>query len=101
MWQQAELSSMVLAPLDGNGWVRDNGNLDIFGDTLENRKKVKEKVRLLLNGCGCKSGCRTSRCGCMKIGSVCGPGCRCINCGNIDDVRGESEEEHNNNYNPL
>ena len=43
---------MTLAPLEGNGWIRDGGVLDVMWDTPENRLKIKERVRLLMNGCG-------------------------------------------------
>ena len=28
-------------------------------------------------GCGCRTGCNTKKCGCMKRGSYCGPSCQC------------------------
>ena len=67
MWQQAESNNVVLAPLSSNGWARDeDGSLVICWDTEESRRKVKERVMLLLKGCGCKSGCKSGRCGCIK-----------------------------------
>ena len=30
-----------------------------------------------IRGCGCKTGCNTKKCGCMKRGSYCGPSCQC------------------------
>ena len=74
MWQQAESNNVVLAPLSSNGWARDkDGSLVICWDTEDSRRKVKE----LLKGCGCKSGCKSGRCGCIKRRVACGPGCRC------------------------
>ena len=65
MWQQAESNNVVLAPLSSNGWARDkDGSLVICWDTEDSRRKVKE----LLKGCGCKSGCKSGRCGCIKGG---------------------------------
>ena len=84
---------MVLAPLHGNGWVKENGILNICWDTSDNMQKVKDRVRLLMNGCGCKSGCMTGRCGCKKRGSVCGAGCRCVNCENIEQNSREQEDD--------
>ena len=81
---------MTLAPLEGNGWTRDGGVLDVMWDTPENRLKIKERVRLLMNGCGCKTGCGSRRCSCLKNGSICGPGCRCVNCENTGK---ETQEE--------
>jgi len=83
---------MILAPLDGNGWVLENGVLSIFWDTPENMQKVKQRVRLLMNGCGCKSGCRTRRCSCKKRNSVCGAGCRCVHCENTENSSQKEED---------
>ena len=58
----------------------------ICWDTEESRRKVKERVMLLLKGCGCKSGCKSGRCGCIKRRVACGPGCRCINCINTESI---------------
>ena len=68
MWHQAQYGRPMLAPLDGNGWVREDGVLNIVWDSPENMQKVREAVRLLTNGCGCKTGCTTKRCGCRKRG---------------------------------
>ena len=74
---------MTLTELDGNGWLKpESGKLGIEWDTEENMLKVRDRVRLLMKGCGCKSGCRTLRCGCRRKGKACGPGCRCTNCEN-------------------
>ena len=59
----------------------------------------------LTKGCKCKSGCKSSRCGCKKQSNFCGPGCECHNCQNItastptinedsiDDSHSSSDEE--------
>ena len=39
MWQQAESNVMLLAPLDCNGWTKNNETLEIFWDTAENTPK--------------------------------------------------------------
>ena len=85
MWQQAECRNMVLAPLNGNGWTQkdDENKLCIDWDSEDNMSRVKERVRLLMKGCGCKTGCKTGRCGCRKNGNTCGPGCRCTDCENV------------------
>lgn len=84
---------MLLAPLHNNGWVRVEGKIAILWDTPENRRKVKQRVDLLMQGCGCKSGCRNNRCSCKKKGSVCSPGCRCVNCANTVSVTEEDEQD--------
>lgn len=49
-----------------------------------------------MHGCKCKKGCSSSRCGCKKKLSYCGPGCYCINCTNIGSntqiIESESSE---------
>lgn len=83
MWQQALSHSMELASLEGNGWKKAaNGKLTVHWETEENMKKVKERVLLLMSGCGCKSGCKNMRCGCKRKSMSCGPGCRCTDCCN-------------------
>ena len=77
---------MVLVPLHGRGWIRDK-------DSDENLQKVKSRVNLLMKGCGCKFGCAIKRCGCRKNGDVCGPGCRCTNCENTEEVTGTLRNE--------
>ena len=53
--------------------------------------KVKQRVRLLMKGCRCKSGCRTGRCGCKKSSTICSPGCRCTDCENTEVATEESQ----------
>ena len=69
---------MEASSLHGNSWTQEeDGKLSIKWDSEENMLKVQQRVRLLMKGCGCKSGCRTSRYGCRKDGTICSPdGCR-------------------------
>lgn len=39
-------------------------------------------VRAEVDGCRCRSGCRTQRCACVKERQPCQEGCRCSNCQN-------------------
>ena len=55
----------------------------------------------MIKGCKCKKGCNTSRCGCKKKSSYCGPGCYCSSCSNIPtqishktEDNGSSESEY-------
>ena len=66
-----------------HGWKVVEGGLVVEWDDPENCEQVKESVRLLLRGCGCKRGCNTKRCSCCKAERRCGPGCRCSNCQNV------------------
>lgn len=108
MWQQADKNEMTLKPLNGNGWKVTNNGLEIDWDSQENLESVRYRVALLTKGCGCKKGCQTSRCSCVKH-NKCGPGCTCINCCNspttnkppdllqmeIEDANGDEEESDN------
>ena len=47
--------------------------LAIDWDDPDNTEQVKENVRFLLCGCGCKSGCSIKRCSCCNAGRRCGP----------------------------
>ena len=48
------------------------GSVHVFSD----------KFRILTKGCSCRSGCLSHRCGCVRNGHHCGPGCHCQNCKN-------------------
>ena len=69
MWSQAQRTNMILPPLnlDGNGWLRVNDEeLAIDWDSQDNIQKVRDRVSLLLKGCGCKSNCKMNRCSCRR-----------------------------------
>ena len=59
------------------GWVTENGKVQVDWDSPENLEKTRESVAFLTHGCGCKTGCSTARCKCVKMGRLCGPGCTC------------------------
>ena len=67
MWRQAADNMVVLAPLAGNGWIKEDGKFLIDWDSKDNMHAVRQRVDLLLKGCACKSGCKTKRCGCKKM----------------------------------
>ncbi len=90
MWQQADSNRVVLTPLHNNGWVWEGGKIAITWDTPENRRKVRQRVDLLMQGCGCKSGCGSNRCSGKKKGSV---WCRCVNCMNTVSAHEEDQED--------
>ena len=68
---------MTLLPMDWFGWVITSGQLQIEWDSPENIQRTRNSVAFLTHGCGCKTGCRTCRCKCVKAGQHCGPGCGC------------------------
>ena len=70
-------------PLDGNGWKKtDQNTLVVDWDSEDNIAQVRT-VALIKKGCGCKTGCLTSRCKCKKAGNYCGTGCMCTRCCNL------------------
>ena len=64
-------------------------------ETETGKAKVKDRLDYILNGCKCKTGCRSKRCKCKKAGRVCGPGCQCINCANTRCYSESWDEEVN------
>ena len=80
--------------LDGLGWTRKNGYLEIIWEDEEHQLQAKERIDYILNGCKCKTGCKTDRCKCRKGGHTCGPGCQCLNCINTNlGGEGQWDEE--------
>ena len=83
MWRQAESNEIVLKPLELHGWKVNEGKLAIEWDSDENIEKIQQRVRGLLKGCKCKTGCRTNQCGCRPKGLQCSEGCECKDCINL------------------
>ena len=93
MWNQADQNTMVLQPISQYGWnVRTNGELTFVWDTTENIQAVRDRVKLLMKGCKCITGCTTLRCTCRKSNQQCSEGCECINCSNITPLMQTSKE---------
>ena len=82
MWSQATLGHYRFLPLNEYGWKISDSELRIDWDDATNMEQVRKAVQMLLKGCSCKKGCKTRRCGCLKDGRKCGPGCSCSNCEN-------------------
>lgn len=83
IWRQASSNNITYPPLYGNGWKQTSSNtLEIEWDSEDylTRVRVRTNVALIRKGCGCKTGCTTSRCKCRKGGADCGPGCKCQGC---------------------
>ena len=76
---------MDLLDLKLCGWKVVDNKLECDWESEDNMKSVRDRVGLLFKGCSCSSvnACTNRRCGCVKNGSNCGPGCRCKNCGNL------------------
>ena len=82
MWNKADCNHMVLNPLTDFGWKVTEESLTFDWDSECNMEAVRQRVIQLLEGCKCKTGCTTSRCGCRKKGNQCSEGCECTNCSN-------------------
>ena len=89
MWNQANRNNVILPDITKFGWTICDGKLKIVWDTDDNMTKVRERVRTLLKGCGCKSGCQTKRCSCFKKepSELCTAGCTCISCKNVRQMK--------------
>ena len=91
MWQQADQSHIVMPHLELYGWQIIDGLLQFDWDSAENMSKIKERVAFLMKGCGCKTGCLGGRCKCKSHSKLCGPGCKCVNCKNLENVEVRSD----------
>ena len=69
--------------LESYGWTHKDGQLQVQWDVPENIHKAQARLDFVLKGCKCKGGCKSRRCRCRKDQRACGPGCQCINCGNL------------------
>jgi hypothetical protein len=85
LWSNAHLSDIYSnMPLPENsGWISQDNKYYIDWEDAEVQENITQNINYLLNGCNCKSGCTTSRCGCVKKSITCGPGCNCSGCKNI------------------
>ena len=92
MWRQAENNQIALKPLELHGWKTDEDKLAIDWDSDKNIEKV-QRVRGLLKGCKCKTGCGTNHRGCRHKGVECSEGCECKNCTNLGLPNDTSEED--------
>ena len=82
VWEQCTLNNMIYPPLVGNGWNLSDSNLTIDWDSEENMTSVRQTFALIRKGCGCKTGCQSSRCKCKRAGNYC-YGCKCVCCCNL------------------
>ena len=82
VWEQCTQNNIIYPPLVGNGWNLSNSNLTIDWDSEENITNIRQTVALMRKGCGCKTGCKSSRCKCKMAGNNC-YGCKCIGCCNL------------------
>ena len=61
-------------------------NYEIDWEDPSQQLLIDKNTKYLLNGCKCKKGCGTKKGGCKQEERLCGPGCTCINCTNIQSM---------------
>lgn len=84
MWHQAGSQHISTLPPTKHGWKQTNDVFTFHWDSDETVTAIKKRVKQLTKGCGCKKNmCISKQCGCRQKGLTCGPGCQCLNCGNI------------------
>ena len=91
VWAQSLTKVFTYPDVANFGWEVKAGDSDdnprrveIVWDSPENITSIRDNVKHLDRGCGCKGGCKTKRCSCVKAGEECGIGCRCKKpCSNI------------------
>ena len=84
MWAQAGSQHTELLPPTQHGWKKSDDTYTFHWDSDETITAIRKRVDKLTKGCGCKKNmCMTKQCGCKQKGLTCGPGCQCMNCGNI------------------
>ena len=86
VWNQAACNHVALPGTTQFGWKVVGADLHFDWESDENLTTIRERVKLLFRGCSCKTGCSNRRCGCVKTGSKCGPGCNCQNCQNMPGI---------------
>ena len=102
MWANSPKADLYseLAPPESQGWIKDETTTEwnIDWEAVDVQQRITRTIDFLRKGCGCKTGCRTNRCGCRKNGRLCGAGCECRECTNmhsthlLQDEDGEEEE---------
>lgn len=90
LWKRC-LDAVILPPSPvGNGWILSEGKLAI--DWMAS--KIAPDQLLEHINCGCKKGCSTQRCSCVKAGLPCTDLCKCIDCVNSASEGDEMLEEN-------
>lgn len=84
-WLQADIKSHSLLPsLLDYGWKLNESCLECVWDSETNFQQVEQTINWYTKGCACRTGCSTNRCKCRKSKMICGPGCKCFSCQNIE-----------------
>ena len=89
IWLQSLQAEMDIPPVNENGWRVSDGELEIVWMTTP---PMPDSLLECIN-CGCKTGCQTQRCSCLKCALKCTGICSCVGCSNGRYSEEESEEE--------
>ncbi len=85
MWSNSAEDNIQLSlpPPEECGWKKTTDDTYIVDwECPAVQQQVQDTINFLTKGCSCKKGCLSQRCGCVKGGHHCGPGCSCQNCKN-------------------
>ena len=78
MWRSALQAITLLPPISDYGWEINDGQVQVKWMTMPAAPDgILENVN-----CGCKSGCSTRRCACVKAALKCTGLCTCSDCAN-------------------
>ena len=87
VWQLSPHWNFSYPDISEYGWTIDDNGVQILWDSPENIIEIQANVLYLTRGCGCKkSKCKTNVCKCKKADPprICGPGCSCVDCENVN-----------------
>ena len=77
-WEQSCHNDII----DYFGWSVNENSLVVNWDSDKNVMAIRKRVTFLTKGCGCRTGCTSKKCKCVRDEIPCGPGCLCKNCKN-------------------
>lgn len=90
IWKRCLLALIVAPSPAGRGWELKDEELTIHWMT----SNVAPDQLLEFVNCGCKKGCSTQRCSCLKAGLRCTELCKCQNCVNTVPDNNSDDEEY-------
>ena len=82
-WKSDHIPSPQLPDPKDHGWKWDNQH-QLYDAIMTTLPPAPESI-IELTECGCKTGCNTNRCKCLKNGGLkCTKMCKCYNCENVE-----------------
>ena len=101
LWSNAALGNVYASlpsPQD-SGWILNGNNIySIDWEDQDRQETISPSMHQIIKGCKCKKGCNTSRCGCKKKSTYCGPGCYCSSCSNIPTQISHTTEDNGSSH---